>query len=511
MSDYAFHSISTPDSSIVFVGMTSDTIGNYDIPASQNDSQVSAPTNLLVGKMDSNKQLAWVKVYGGSRRDEGIKVLQLNNGNYAVLGNTNSYDGDATGLKGQTDIWLLCLDGQGNLLWQKTYGSSTSDEALSFAQTSDGGVIILGLTNGSDYDVPFHYGGFFDFDWLVIKTDSIGNLQWSKNIGGSGSEDGHGSIFQADGGYFMTGSSSSYDHDCDDSSWHIVPHSDVDYYLLKLDTVGNVLWSKSYGGSENDGVSDAIWDERDSTIVISGFTRSIDLMVQNNNNSFYRSIWVIKVGSNGNYLSGCRMGDTILNNDACNVLPFGTNDYIFVSKCYTGFPLWPGRFGLSDTRIYLLDSSCSPYYEKIFGGTEQETYQNLITFKNGYVVSGSTLSSEFFEGINLINNHSTASEVYISGVFDVPDPASVKSKMPKKELLKIFPNPAKDVIRIVLPQRRLKCALTISDNSGRIVYSRQHTDKTEIELDVSAWAKGVYMVKWQSATGEKDSANFVVN
>ncbi len=90
------------------------------------------------------------------------------------------------GAKGSNDIWLLRLDDSGNLLWEKTYGSSQADVAISIANTPDGGLILLGATNGSDGDVPFHYGDIFALDWLVIKTDSLGNVQWSKDIGGTG-------------------------------------------------------------------------------------------------------------------------------------------------------------------------------------------------------------------------------------------------------------------------------------------------------------------------------------
>ena len=168
LGDETNHAIQTTDSSIVFVGSTSDTLGNGDIPASQSDSFNSVPQNLLIGKLDSNKQIAWIKVYGGSRADQGRKVLLLQDGTFIVLANTYSYDGDVTGLKGASDVWLLHLDGQGDLLWQKTYGSSESDIPIDIKQTADNGFIILAASNGADGDVPFHYGGFFELDWVLI-------------------------------------------------------------------------------------------------------------------------------------------------------------------------------------------------------------------------------------------------------------------------------------------------------------------------------------------------------
>ena len=74
---------------------------------------------------------------------------------------------------------------------------------MSIANTPDHGFILSGVTNGSDGDVPFHYGIFYSFDWLVIKIDSTGNMQWSKDIGGTGDEGEKGNIFSIDNSYYL--------------------------------------------------------------------------------------------------------------------------------------------------------------------------------------------------------------------------------------------------------------------------------------------------------------------
>ena len=196
--------IQTNDGGIVFTGGSASIDG--DVPVTPPDTNNSLRYNIMVGKIDSNKQLSWLKIYRGQRWDFGYRVIQTNDGGYAVLGHTESSDGDVAVNRGQDDIWLLRLDSVGNLLWAKTFGSSLSDQAISLAQTSDNCFLILGRSTGSDYDVPFHYNSFsFQYDFLVLKTDSSGNLIWSKTIGGNGDETATGSIFEAAGGYYIAG------------------------------------------------------------------------------------------------------------------------------------------------------------------------------------------------------------------------------------------------------------------------------------------------------------------
>ena len=168
--------IATADKGILTVGY-SRTSGGV-IPSFPLDTSLG---NALVVKIDSVQHINWAKVFGGSKDDMAMNACQTADGGYAVLARTTSSDGDITGFKGGPDIWLLRLDADGNLLWQRTYGTSQSDLPISIANTSDGGFIIFGCTNGDDGDVSAHYGGFFDFDWIVIKTDGTGNVQWSRN------------------------------------------------------------------------------------------------------------------------------------------------------------------------------------------------------------------------------------------------------------------------------------------------------------------------------------------
>ena len=126
-------------------------------------------------------ELVWVKTYGGSNEDDAIDIVQAYDGGYVVLGFTNSNDGDVTGkITTDQDYWLLKLNQDGDILWDKTYGGSENDQATGISKTNDGGYIISGFTASSDGDVSEN-AGFQDY-WIV-KVNTTGDIEWEKSFG----------------------------------------------------------------------------------------------------------------------------------------------------------------------------------------------------------------------------------------------------------------------------------------------------------------------------------------
>jgi hypothetical protein len=171
--------------------------------------------------------------------DIARSVRQTNDGGYIVAGMTTSTNGDVVGNDGGMDFWIVKLNSNGDLVWQKTYGDTLGGEdAYSIKQTLDGGYIVAGYSGMSwqglgNGDITSHNG---NFDYWVIKLDSLGNLQWQKTLGGS-SEDKACDVQQTnDGGFIVTGFTSSSNGNVSGS------RSTFDYWVVKLDAVGNIQW-----------------------------------------------------------------------------------------------------------------------------------------------------------------------------------------------------------------------------------------------------------------------------
>lgn len=178
-------------------------------------------------KTDANGDTAWTKTLGGTGSDHAMCLQQTIDSGYVITGYTNSFGA------GQDDIFLMKTNAAGNLLWTKTYGG-TDGEAGSFVQqTADGGYIISGKTHS--------FGAFSnDGDVYLVRTDNAGDTIWTKTFGGAGTDWGHSVKQVPDGGFVIAGETWSFGA------------GQNDVYLLKTDAAGNLLWSKTYGGSSFD-------------------------------------------------------------------------------------------------------------------------------------------------------------------------------------------------------------------------------------------------------------------
>ena len=117
--------------------------------------------------------ISWQKCLGGSNGEGAYSIQQTSDGGYIVAGNTFSNDGDVTGYHGGDEYWVVKLDSNGNIKWQKCLGGSGNDYAYSIQQTSDGGYIVAGYTTSNDGDVTgFHDGYEFATDYWVVKLDA---------------------------------------------------------------------------------------------------------------------------------------------------------------------------------------------------------------------------------------------------------------------------------------------------------------------------------------------------
>jgi len=168
-----------PDSGFMFVGQTSSDDGNVS-------GNHGGTNDAWVFKLNSSGNLIWQKCFGGSMSDLFVTSKQLQNGNLAMIGSTNSTDFDVSGNHGNGDFWLVKIDLTGNLLFQKCLGGSNIDTGEDFFETNDGGFIICGQTVSTDGDVMANYG---NTDCWLLKTDSSGIVEWGKNYGGTGHED----------------------------------------------------------------------------------------------------------------------------------------------------------------------------------------------------------------------------------------------------------------------------------------------------------------------------------
>jgi len=195
--------------------------------------------------VNSNAQNTWEKTYGGWQEEEGGSVLQTTDGGYIVIGRTDTYGA------GDNDYYLIKTNSYGDTLWTKTYGTNRDDQANCVIQTADGGYIISGASLPVDSTLG---------DIYFIKLNDQGDTIWSKRYWGGNDCMGYMLQETEDGGFIISGPTSFYGA------------SNLDILLMKTDSLGDTLWTKTYGGSGAE--LGFAFQTSDYGYILSGFTNS---------------------------------------------------------------------------------------------------------------------------------------------------------------------------------------------------------------------------------------------
>ena len=204
------------------------------------------------------------KAIGGPENEWGSSLIQTADGGYAIAGGTESFGA------GEADVYVVKLDANGNLQWTKTIGGESDDWGNSLIQTSDGGYAVAGGTKSF---------GAGEKDVYLVKLDAKGNLQWIKTIGGESDDWGYSLIQTSDGGYAVAGGTESFGAGGDD------------VYVVKLDANGNLQWTKTIGGPDDESGKSLI-QTSDGGYAIAGFTYSFG--------AGWNDVYVVKLDKNGN-------------------------------------------------------------------------------------------------------------------------------------------------------------------------------------------------------------------
>jgi hypothetical protein len=199
--------VSSTDGGCVLISSTLSNDG--DVTGNHGDIDIWAV------KLNSDGSTAWKKTYGGSNWDEAYAIANGADGGFVIAGMTYSNNGDVSGKHGTngstSDAWVIKIDESGSIVWTKAFGGNGYEFAYGITATSDNGYIIVGTANFNDGDVSGVHAGQGNDIW-VVKMDGMGNIQWQKALGGSADESAGSIVTMADG-YILTGTTQSNDSD----------------------------------------------------------------------------------------------------------------------------------------------------------------------------------------------------------------------------------------------------------------------------------------------------------
>ena len=301
---------------------------------------------LTVNGLWAQPDTLWTKTFGGSEMDLSYSVQQTSDGGYIITGQTNSFG------NGKGDVWLIKTDLQGDEEWNQTFGGTETDRGYSVEQTDDSGYIIVGVTES--------FGNGYDDLWL-IKTDSNGNEEWNKTFGGSSYDTGKSVEQTSDGGYIITGYSSS-----------ISTNDYYDLWLIKTDSNGDSLWTKGFGGDHWER-GHSVQQTTDGGYIVTGYTESFG--------SGLSDVWLLKTDSNGDSLWTKTFGGSSTDIGE-SVRQTNDNGYIIIGS---------NRSSGQDV-VWLLktNSNGNEEWNKTFGSNTDRGKSVQQTSDRGYIITGST-------------------------------------------------------------------------------------------------------------------------
>jgi hypothetical protein len=300
----------------------------------------------------AHAQVRFARTYGGGNYDHFTSVQQTSDGGYIIAGYT-----EEPIITTWRDPLLIKTDAFGNIIWAKAYRGTYDDASLSAQQTSDGGYIMAGWTNSS---------GWGGFNFLLIKTDANGNIQWAKAYGGIYWDEATSVRQTSDGGYIVVGWTYSFGT------------GSQDVLLIKTDANGNVQWAKTYGRT--------IWDEfypksvqqtSDGGYIVAGYIFSYLTTRE--------YIFLIKTDANGNVQWAKTYGGT-WGEEAYSVQQTSDGGYIVAGSTASGA-------GGGDAFLIKTDANGNVQWAKTYGGSNWDVaYSVQQTSDGGYIVAGLTES-----------------------------------------------------------------------------------------------------------------------
>jgi hypothetical protein len=320
-------------------------------------------------KLDGRGNVVWQKTYGGSDIDYAHAIAPTFDGGYVVAGRTASF-----GAADSFDAWVLKLDGQGNVVWQKTYGGSYTDDAWAIAPTFDGGYVVAGHTCSSKWSSE-------SCDAWVLKLDGSGNVVWQRTYGGTSWDYAQAIVPTFDGGYVVAGYTASFGAGADDA------------WVLKLDGSGNVVWQKTYGGSYADWAY-AIAPTSDGGYVVAGNTVSFG--------AGSSDAWVLKLDGRGNVVWQKTYGGSKADS-ASAIAPTFDGGYVVAGST------WSFGAGSYDAWVLKLEADgtvrgCPPgLVRDSTASVGSTTMSSLSTSVVGRTTSASVASSSAVVGISNVS------------------------------------------------------------------------------------------------------------
>ena len=330
-----------------------------------SESYGNGGSDIWVVHLNNEMELVWQNFFGGSRDDRGHKIIKAHDGGYLILG--VGYSSGST----NSDIWLIKIDSLGQKLWKKTYGDQNTDLSLSLEKITNGGYLITGNVYPSDFGMQ---------DGFVLKVDNKGRTKWNKKFGGKYQDGLFSAIETQDSSFLAVGFTNSIKNSGMKKpnksffNWFKkkfskdIPSQEI--WLLKLDELGEMIWQKTYGGKGVD-IGFSIHQSKDKGYLITGTTTSFGRGLHD--------IWMIKTDSKGQELWNNTYGRK--QNEMVNSIYQNQNESFIISSSTNsiGNPFF-GKQKHSNVMLKGIDYFGDETWEKLIKDKNENKINQIVNY-----------------------------------------------------------------------------------------------------------------------------------
>lgn len=438
-----------------------------------NNAQVSGNHGVIdfwLARINDLGSLTWQRAYGGTNSDRSYALCGTNDGGCVMVGGSVSNDGDVSGNHGGYDVWAVRVNSVGELIWQRSLGGAMEDCGRAVIETPDGGFLVTGYARSNDGDVIGHVGATTGADFWTLRFDTDGVLIWQSTLGGTLNDMAYGLCLADDGGSFIVG-----------EAFSSLPgaHGMRDAWVCRLDPDGELLWSTLLGGSLNDMAYDVIATPDGGAMVV-GETESNDGDVVGSHGG--TDGWVVRLSSTGGVLWQRPLGGSD-NDSFSSIIQAGNGRYLLGGTTESVNGNVSGIHGLQDTWLALIDSEGTLLWQNCYGGSATDLGAHLTASPwGGAVLVGSSGSTDG----DATNNHGLM-DMWAVRLDDFSGIAAYE-----ESLLLVHPNPATNLLWVSLGTRETTRVM-IQDINGRVAGSYL-VRGPEASIDLSGIAPGAYSI-----------------
>lgn len=490
-----------PDSSFIIFGSTSS-----------NDGTVSSNhggSDFWLLKTDKDGALLWEKTFGGGDTDSRENMKITSEGDFVLFGDTQSNNGDVSGNHGGFDYWVVKTDDQGNLLWQRCLGSSVNDLALQMKLDDEDNIYVIGESHGDDGDitVPCNF-----IDYWIVKLNSDGDLLWDRTLGGSNIDWGICILPTSDGGYIAGGYTTSNDGDVSCTEPSLMQS---DSWIVKLDSNNNIEWDRCYGGSYNETTTDIMATEDNGYIIVGGTNSNDGDVSGFHGvpGGEEHDIWVWKIDNVGNLEWQKCLGGSL--DEGRGVLTYaGGGEYIINGYTDSNDGDVSGNHsnpGYPDVWILKIDSDGELLWQQCFGSSDSEASSGLCIINDiEFMVVSGTGKADGSVDCDLYPGIMNYADLWLFKIIDTVSVFSSEYEIEPVDII-MYPNPAENIIYYYAHPVNSHYSLIMFDIYGRKMGEFEFLEnQNQIEIDVSKFSSGFYVALLQNEKSLIRKDKFVV-